>query len=45
MHYSAIENDGRDQKRKTLAQGDRVIFELVKDSKGLAAHNVVVVLD
>lgn len=36
VHYSAIEGDGF----KTLADGDRVEFEVTRGAKGLAAANV-----
>jgi CspA family cold shock protein len=36
VHYSAIENDGF----KTLAEGQRVQFEVVEGDKGLKAANV-----
>lgn len=35
-HFSAINSDGF----KTLAEGDRVTFEVVKGPKGLQAANV-----
>jgi len=36
VHYSAIENEGF----KTLAEGQRVQFEVVEGDKGLKAANV-----
>jgi cold shock protein len=36
VHYSAIQGNGF----KTLAEGDRVEFDLVQGSKGPAAENV-----
>jgi CspA family cold shock protein len=36
VHFSAIEGDGF----KTLADGDRVEFEVTQGAKGLAAANV-----
>ena len=36
VHYSAIQGDGF----KTLAEGERVEFEIVKGPKGLQASNV-----
>jgi cold shock protein len=36
VHFSAIEGDGF----KTLADGDRVEFEVTRGPKGLAAANV-----
>jgi len=36
IHYSAIQGDGF----KTLAEGDRVEFEIVQGSKGKQAANV-----
>jgi CspA family cold shock protein len=36
VHFSAINGDGF----KTLAEGDRVSFDLVKGPKGLQAANV-----
>jgi CspA family cold shock protein len=36
VHYSAITGDGF----KTLAEGDRVAFEVEEESKGPAAKNV-----
>ena len=36
VHYSAIEGDGF----KSLADGDRVTFEVAQGPKGLAAQNV-----
>jgi len=36
VHYSAIENEGF----KTLAEGQRVQFEVVEGEKGLKAANV-----
>ena len=36
VHYSAITGDGF----KTLAEGDRVSFEVEEESKGPAAKNV-----
>lgn len=36
VHYSAIEGDGF----KTLADGERVQFEVTRGPKGLAAANV-----
>ena len=36
VHFSAIAGDGF----KSLAEGDRVTFELVKGPKGLQAANV-----
>jgi cold shock protein len=36
VHYSAIQGNGF----KTLAEGERVEFELVQGSKGPAAENV-----
>ncbi|KAF0221038.1 MAG: cold shock protein [Geobacteraceae bacterium] len=36
VHFSAITSDGF----KSLAEGDRVTFELVKGPKGLQAANV-----
>ncbi|MFY9396900.1 MAG: cold-shock protein [Desulfomonilia bacterium] len=37
VHYSAIKQDGF----KTLAEGDKVTFEVVKGPKGPQAANVV----
>jgi len=37
VHHSAIKGDGF----KTLAEGDRVSFEVVQGKKGPAAQNVV----
>lgn len=37
VHYSAIRTDGF----KTLAEGQRVQFDVVEDDKGLKAANVV----
>ncbi|MGD1074824.1 MAG: cold-shock protein [Thermodesulfovibrionales bacterium] len=37
VHYSAITNDGF----KTLAEGQRVQFEVVEGEKGLKASNVM----
>ncbi len=37
VHYSAIKEDGF----KTLAEGDKVTFEVVKGPKGPQAANVV----
>ncbi len=37
VHYSAIQSDGF----KSLAEGDRVEFEMVEGPKGPAAENVV----
>ncbi|HON37217.1 MAG: cold-shock protein [Desulfomonilia bacterium] len=37
VHYSAIKQDGF----KTLAEGDKVVFEVVKGPKGPQAANVV----
>ncbi len=36
VHHSAIQADGF----KSLAEGDRVSFDVVKGPKGLAAENV-----
>lgn len=36
VHFSAIQGDGF----KSLAEGDRVTFEVVKGPKGLQAANV-----
>ena len=36
VHFSAIQGDGF----KTLAEGERVEFEIVKGPKGLQASNV-----
>jgi cold shock protein len=36
VHFSAIKSDGF----KTLAEGDRVMFDVRKDERGLAASNV-----
>lgn len=36
VHFSAIEGDGF----KTLADGDRVEFDVTRGAKGLAAANV-----
>jgi CspA family cold shock protein len=36
VHFSAIESDGF----KSLAEGDKVSFEVVKGPKGLQAANV-----
>lgn len=36
VHYSAIKTDGF----KTLAEGQRVQFDIVEDEKGLKAANV-----
>ncbi len=40
VHYSAISGDGF----KTLAQGDKVEFEIVQGTKGPAAENVTKVM-
>ncbi len=37
VHHSAIQGEGH----KSLAEGDTVEFEVVKDAKGLRAENVV----
>ncbi len=37
VHYSAITSEGF----KTLAEGQRVQFDIVEDEKGLKAANVV----
>ncbi len=37
VHFSAIKSNGF----KTLAEGDRVIFDVRKDERGLAASNVI----
>ena len=37
VHYSAIRTDGF----KTLAEGQRVQFDIVEDEKGLKAANVM----
>ena len=37
VHYSAIQGNGF----KTLAEGDRVEFDIVQGSKGPAAENVI----
>jgi CspA family cold shock protein len=37
VHYSAITNDGF----KTLAEGQRVQFDVVEGDKGLKAANVI----
>lgn len=37
VHFSAIKTDGF----KTLAEGQRVQFDIVEDEKGLKAANVV----
>lgn len=37
VHYSAIANDGF----KTLAEGQRVQFDVVEGEKGLKAANVI----
>lgn len=37
VHYSAIKNEGF----KTLAEGQRVEFDIVEDEKGLKAANVI----
>lgn len=37
VHFSAIKKDGF----KTLKEGDKVEFEIVKGEKGLKAENVV----
>ena len=37
VHFSAIQGDGF----KTLADGDRVEFDMVQGTKGPAAENVV----
>ncbi len=37
VHHSAIQGEGY----KSLAEGDTVEFEVVKDAKGLRAENVV----
>ncbi|MBW2037286.1 MAG: cold-shock protein [Deltaproteobacteria bacterium] len=37
VHHSAISGSGF----KTLTEGDRVIFEVTEDAKGLSAKNVV----
>ncbi|HSM61911.1 MAG TPA: cold-shock protein [Longimicrobiales bacterium] len=37
VHHSAIQSDGF----RTLAEGDRVEFEVVQGTKGPAAENVV----
>ena len=37
VHHSAIQSDGF----RTLAEGERVSFEIVDGSKGPAAQNVV----
>jgi len=36
VHYSAIQGDGF----KTLAEGERLEFDIVRDPKGLQAANV-----
>jgi CspA family cold shock protein len=40
VHYSAISGEGF----KTLAQGDKVEFEIVQGTKGPAAENVTKVM-
>jgi CspA family cold shock protein len=40
VHYSAIQGEGF----KTLAQGDKVEFEIVQGTKGPAAENVTKVM-
>ncbi len=37
VHHSAIQGSGF----KTLAEGDRVTFDVEQDAKGLSAKNVV----
>jgi CspA family cold shock protein len=37
VHYSAIKSEGF----KTLAEGQRVQFDIVEDEKGLKAANVI----
>ena len=37
VHFSAIKNEGF----KTLAEGQRVQFDIVEDEKGLKAANVI----
>jgi len=37
VHYSAIQGDGF----RTLAEGDRVEFDLIENDKGPAAQNVM----
>lgn len=37
VHFSAIKGDGF----KTLAEGQRVQFDIVEDEKGLKAANVI----
>ncbi len=39
VHFSAIQSEGF----KTLAEGDRVEFDVVQGQKGPAAENVVLV--
>ncbi|SPD75658.1 DNA-binding transcriptional repressor [uncultured Desulfobacterium sp.] len=37
VHFSAIKSNGF----KTLAEGDRVVFDVMKNEKGLSASNVI----
>ena len=39
VHYSAIKSEGF----KTLAEGQRVQFDIVEDEKGLKAANVIII--